>query len=124
MIHPYLAITMNQSNNTRKSLITLFISLVASLASSLCCLGPLLYLSFGISAAGLTHLSALSWLQLPMIIIATGTIILGFWRLYISSTPICEKRINRKILVWLYWLSMPVSLAMMSYPFVLPLFLE
>lgn len=114
----HLVITMSQSNSIKKGLITLFLTLLASITSSLCCLGPLLYLVFGVSAAGLTSIPALSWLQVPMIVIASGLLIQGFWRLYISPYPTCENKISRKVLIWLYWASVPVSLVMMAYPFV------
>ncbi|HEM7189220.1 TPA: hypothetical protein U2I61_003739 [Providencia rettgeri] len=115
---------MSQLNSTKKGLLTLLGALFASIASSFCCLGPLIYLAFGVSAAGFTNVPMLSWLQFPMMALAIGLIIRGFWRLYLSPYPICENIINRRTLVWLYWISVPLSLVMISYPFVLPWLLE
>lgn len=112
--------TMFLSSSVKGSVATLLAALLAAAASTLCCLGPLLYLVFGISAAGLTGIPALSWLQWPMIILAVGLMLRGFWRLYLSPRPVCVNVVSRRVLVWLYWLSLPLLLALMTYPYVLP----
>lgn len=112
--------TMSLSNSVKGSLATLLAALLAAAASTLCCLAPLLYLVFGISAAGLTGIPALSWLQFPMIVLSVGLLLRGFWRLYLSPRPVCVNVVSRRALLWLYWLSVPLLLAIMTYPYVLP----
>ncbi|MHA7845807.1 mercuric transporter MerT family protein [Serratia sp. D1N4] len=112
--------TMSLSNSLKGSVVTLLAALLAAAASTLCCLGPLLYLVFGISAAGLTGIPALSWLQLPMVVLSVGLMLRGFWRLYLSPRPVCVNVVSRRTLLWLYWLSVPLLLALMTYPYVLP----
>ncbi|TQI80879.1 mercuric ion transport protein [Serratia fonticola] len=116
--------TTSLSNSVKESVVTLVAALLAAAASTLCCLGPLLYLVFGISAAGLTGISAFSWLQWPMTALAIGLMVRGFWRLYLSPRPVCVNVVSRRTLLWLYWLSVPLVVVMITYPYVLPWLLE
>ena len=99
-------------------------AVLSAVASSLCCLGPLLYLVFGISAAGLTGLGRLSWIQVPMAALSLLFVGYGFRRLYFSSKPVCVGTLSRKKMCLLYWLSVPIILFFILYPVVFPLILE
>ncbi|RPH27771.1 hypothetical protein EHN07_10395 [Buttiauxella warmboldiae] len=112
--------TMSAPNSIKGGLVSLMAALAAAAASTLCCIGPLLYLVFGISAAGLTGIPTLPWLQIPLAAIALGLMIRGFWRLYLSPKPICTSIVSRRVLVGLYWLSVPLVLFLTTYPYVLP----
>lgn len=57
---------------------TLAAAAVTAVASSLCCIGPLIYLVFGVSAAGLSGVEKLGFLQYPMLILSTVLIVMGF----------------------------------------------
>lgn len=92
-------------------MLTLLAAVIAAGASTLCCIGPLLYLVFGISAAGLVGIPGASWLQIPMVIVALGLMARGFWRLHLSPKPVCVNVVSRRVLVWLYWLAVPLVLA-------------
>lgn len=116
--------TMSASSSIKGGLLTLLAALAAAAASTLCCVGPLLYLLFGISAAGLIGIPAFDWLQIPMVALSVGLMIRGFWRLYLSPRPICVNVVSRRTLVWLYWISVPLVLALITYPYVLPWLLE
>ena len=96
-------------------------SVATAVASSLCCIGPLVYLVFGVSAASLAGFSKMSRFQIPLMIVSIALIGYGFWRLYFSSKPICAGVISRTKLLWLYWLSVPAVLFFTLYPFLLPL---
>lgn len=113
---------MNTSapSSAKGPLVTLAAALTAALASSFCCIGPLLYLLFGVSAAGLTALPGLAWLQIPMIVLAVGLMARGFWRLYLSARPVCINLVSLRTLRVLYWLAVPLVLALVSWPYVLP----
>ena len=112
--------TTSAPNSNKGNLVTLLAALIAAGASTLCCIGPLLYLLFGISAAGLTGIPTLPWLQIPMVIVSLGLMVRGFWRLYLSPKPICTSVVSRRVLVLLYWLSVPLVLFLTTYPYVLP----
>ena len=99
-------------------------ALLSAIASSLCCLGPLIYLVFGLSAAGLTGLGRLSRLQVPLAALSLLFVGYGFWNLYFSSKPVCAGRLSRKKTLLIYWLSVPVILFFVLYPSMLPLILE
>ncbi|MDN5370182.1 MAG: mercuric ion transport protein [Shewanella sp.] len=103
---------------------TVATAVIAAVASSLCCIGPLLYLVFGISAASLSGVEQLTWLHYPMLLLSTGLIALGFWRLYFSRRPLCSGAFSRTKLLILYWLAVPLVLAFQLYPYVLPWILE
>nr|WP_249038183.1 hypothetical protein [Shewanella algidipiscicola] len=110
--------------NSKSFLATMATAVIAAVASSLCCIGPLVYLVFGASAASLSGMQSLGWLQMPMLLLSTGLILLGFWRLYFSSKPMCTGVISRNKLLLLYWLTIPIVLAFQLYPFILPWLFE
>jgi mercuric ion transport protein len=112
--------TLNRKNSNRGGIATLTAAVVTAAASSLCCIGPLIYLLFGVSAAGLSGIEKLGWLQIPMLIISTSLIVFGFWRLYFSRRPFCSARVSRSQMLVLYWLCVPIILFLQLYPFILP----
>ncbi|KFZ37491.1 membrane protein [Shewanella mangrovi] len=99
-------------------------AIVAAVASSLCCIGPLVYLVFGVSAASLSGLEQYTWLHYPMLLLSSALIIMGFWRLYFSKRPICTGRFSRTKMLVAYWITVPIVLAFQLYPYVLPWLLE
>ena len=108
----------NYSLNSPKKIIGFLAgALTTAIAATLCCIAPLLYLVFGISAAGLTGLSKLT-------IVSLGFTAFGTYRLFFSKKPLCTGIIQRKYLVTLYFVSLPMILLILTYPFVLPWVLE
>jgi len=99
-------------------------AVLSAAASSLCCLGPLLYLVFGLSASGLTGLGRLSWLRVPLAVLSFLVVGYGFRQLYFSSKPLCAGWFSLARLRLLYWLSVPVILFFVFYPELIPLILE
>lgn len=124
MSQKYLPMTTSQASSVKQLFATMTAAVIAAVASSLCCIAPLIYLVFGVSAAGLSGLSSLGWLQVPMLILSTGLILLGFWRLYFAKKPLCTGKFSRGQMLLIYWLSVPIVLAFQLYPFVLPWLLE
>lgn len=98
-------------------------AVTTAVASSLCCIAPLIYLIFGVSAASLSGLSKLTWLQWPMLVLSIGFMVTITYRLFFSKKPICSM-IQRKYLVILYFIFLPFVIFMLTYPFVLPWLLE
>jgi mercuric ion transport protein len=76
---------------------------------------------FGVTAASLTAFSKMSRFQVPLLIVSIALVGYSFWRLYFSSRALCTGIISRTKLLWLYWLSVPVILFFMLYPFFLPM---
>lgn len=115
----------NYSLNSSKKIIGFLAgAITTAIAATLCCIAPLLYLVFGISAAGLSGLSQLAWLQWPMTIISIGLTAFGTYRLFFSKKPLCTGIIQRKHLIILYIIALPIIIFMLTYPFVLPWMLE
>ncbi len=113
-----------QASSSKGLFATMASALVAAMASSLCCIGPLLYLLFGVSAAGLSGLAQLGWLQYPMLVLSSGLLIRGFWRLYLAKRPVCTERFSLTQMRVIYWLCLPLVVAFQLYPYLLPWILE
>ncbi|ABR74109.1 hypothetical protein CBG46_01585 [Actinobacillus succinogenes] len=96
----------------------------AAVASTLCCIAPLIYLVFGISSGWLVSLNELAFLQIPMLMISLGAFGYGFWLLNFSNKIICTKYLSRRTLQILYWIMAIVILFFLTYPYVLPYILE
>ncbi|QIW15319.1 hypothetical protein A4G20_02695 [Pasteurellaceae bacterium RH1A] len=99
-------------------------ALSAAVASTLCCIAPLIYLLFGVSSPWLMSLSELEFLQIPMLILSLATFGYGFWLLFFSNKIICSRYLSLRTLRVLYGLVAVVILFFLSYPYVLPWFLE
>ena len=84
----------------------------------------IVYLLFGISAAGFAGLSQLEFLRVPMILLSTGLMQRVFWRLYFSTRPWCTGRMTLGQMRLLFWLSLPVLLLVLFYPTVVAWYYE
>ena len=114
----------NNSTSSKGIIGFLAAAMTTAVASSLCCLAPLIYLVFGVSAASLSGLSKLTWLQWPMLGLSVIFVVLITHKLFLSKKPLCSGGLQRKHLIILYFLSLPLVIFMLSYPFVLPWLLE
>lgn len=110
--------------SSNKIIATLMAALSAAIASTLCCIAPLLYLLFGISSPWLMSLSELAWLQIPMTLLSLGMFAYGFWLLFFSKKIICTKYASRRTLMWLYLIVFVLILFFLLYPTLLPWILE
>ena len=99
-------------------------ALSAAVASTLCCIAPLVYLLFGVSSTWLISLGEYNYLRIPMLIVSLCAFTYGFWLLMFSKKIICSKYISRKKLVALYWIVFIVMLFFLTYPMLLPWILE
>ncbi len=115
---------MSQQNNAKGAGLTLLTAASAAVTAGLCCVGPLLYLLFGISAAGFAGLSQLEFLRVPMILLSSGLMLRVFWRLYFSTRPWCTGRMTLGHMRLLFWLSLPVLLLVLFYPTVVAWYFE
>ncbi|TCT17438.1 hypothetical protein [Bibersteinia trehalosi] len=110
--------------NSNNLITTLMAALSAAIASSLCCIAPLIYLLFGISSPWLMQLGKLTWLQIPMTVISLTIFAYGFWLLFFSKRIICSKYLSHRTLMWLYAAVFILILFFLLYPTFLPWILE
>ena len=107
---------------------SLLASLLAAIGASVCCVGPLVLLLLGIGGAWVANLTALEPLR-PWFIAATLLFLgLGFRHLYLQpqvcepgaacAEPIVVKR--QRLIFWVVALAL---LALLSVPWLAPLFL-
>ena len=107
---------------------SLIAGVLAAIGASVCCVGPLVLLALGIGGAWIAHLTALEPLR-PWFIAATFLFVgLAFRRLYFQQ-PACEPGdacarssvLKRQRLI--FWIVALVLLALLSVPWLAPLFL-
>lgn len=100
------------------------VALSAAIGSTLCCIGPLIYLIFGISSPYLMSLSEFAYLQIPMTILSLAIFGYGFWSLFFTKKIICTKYISRRTLMGLYAVVFVLILFFLLYPILLPWILD
>lgn len=115
---------MSQPNSAKSAGVTLLTAAATAVTAGLCCIGPLLYLLFGISAAGFAGLEKLEFLRIPMIVMSLGFIVRGGWRLWFSKRPWCTGRLTLGQMRVLYCLALLVILLVLFYPTVVAWFYE
>lgn len=99
-------------------------ALAAGLGAGLCCAGPLLYLLFGVSAAGLARLQAPEWVQALLAVVAVLSLAAVAWRLYGSKRRLCMPQAQRHRWHAMFWLTTIGVAVLLSYPWLLPLVLD
>ncbi|HEB0853636.1 MULTISPECIES: mercuric transporter MerT family protein [Citrobacter] len=115
---------MSQQNNAKGAGLTLLTAAVAAVTAGLCCVGPLLYLLFGISAASFTVFARFEFLRLPLILLTLGLLLRLFWRLYFSKRLWCTGWLTLKQTRILYWCALIVILPVLFYPTLVAWFYE
>lgn len=92
----------------------------AAVASTLCCIAPLVYLVFGVSSSWLVALGKWQFLQLPMLLASLAALGYGFWLVAFSGRILCTRYFSRRTLAVLYGVMLLVTLFFLLYPYVLP----
>jgi len=105
---------------------TIFGSIGAALAAAVCCLGPLLLVSFGVTGAWIGSLSAFEPYRLVFMVVATGFLGIGFYRVYGRSTQQecaegaeCEAPVASRTNQAALWVSAAVVVALFASPYFL-----
>jgi len=111
---------MSLKSSNKSFWIAVATALSAAVASTLCCIAPLIYLLFGVSSTWLIGFGEYDYLRIPMLIISLCAFAYGFWLLMFSKRIICSKYISRKKLIVLYWVVFIVMLFFLTYPTLLP----
>ncbi len=100
--------------------------LLAGIGASACCVGPLLLLSLGIGGAWIGHLTALERYRPIFIALAVLFIGLAFRKLYLvpqtCAADNCVADRTRHMQRILFWVFVPLSLASIASPWILPIF--
>jgi mercuric ion transport protein len=109
----------------RKELVSSLGSLVPSFLVSTCCLGPTLYVLFGVSVGGLSIFAPLESYRPLFMLVATGLLGHAFYHLYIRppqfdciENGLSALRTSRV----LFWVASVVFVVAVLYPLVLPHF--
>lgn len=96
-------------------------AIVAAVVASLCCVGPLVLLAFGISGAWLGTLTHLPLLRPLGMIVTLLCLSLAFWRLYVMPKrcgveTACAKPALLHIQRIIFWLVTIVLLLLLTFP--------
>jgi mercuric ion transport protein len=105
--------------------------LFSALASTLCCIVPLLLFLLGIGGAWLANLSALGPYRIYFLILAIVSVGIGFWNVYKKPKPedcppgsYCAVPGSNTLNKIMLWIAMVVIGFVIAYPYVLPLVLD
>ncbi|AYL61969.1 mercuric transporter MerT family protein [Citrobacter youngae] len=115
---------MSQQNNAKGAGLTLLTAAAAAVTAGLCCVGPLLYLLFGISAASFAVFTQFEFLRVPLMLLSLGLLLRVFWRLYFSKKLWCSGWLSLKQARVLYWCALALILPVLFYPTILAWFYE
>ncbi|WP_447510522.1 mercuric transporter MerT family protein [Citrobacter gillenii] len=115
---------MSQQNNAKGAGLTLLTAAAAAVTAGLCCVGPLLYLLFGISAAGFAVFIQAEFLRIPLMVLTLGLLLRVFWRLYFSKRLWCTGRLTLTQMRVLYWFAVALILPVLFYPTLVAWFYE
>jgi mercuric ion transport protein len=115
---------MRSSLNTKLALAG---GVLAGIGASACCVGPLLLVSLGVGGAWISHLTALEPYRPAFIVLTVLFLGLAFRKLYLVPQT-CAKEDNcvadrtRHVQRIFFWILVPVSVALVASPWVLPIF--
>ncbi|EMF0718113.1 hypothetical protein V2E67_002290 [Citrobacter freundii] len=115
---------MSQQNNAKGAGLTLLTAAAAAVTAGLCCVGPLLYLLFGISAASFTVFTRVEFLRLPLMVLTLGLLLQVFWRLYFSKRLWCSRWLTLTQMRIFYWCALALILPVLFYPTLVAWFYE
>lgn len=85
---------MSPQNNAKGAGLTLLTAAAAAVTAGLCCIGPLLYLLFGISAASFAVFTRFEFLRMPLMLLSTGLIAAGLLAALFFQTVVVLRMAN------------------------------
>jgi mercuric ion transport protein len=100
---------------------------LSGIGASACCVGPLLFLSLGISGAWIAHLTALEPYRPVFIALTILSLGLAYRRLFLTPQGCavegsCVSDRTRKVQRILFWVLAPGTLLLVATPWILPFF--
>lgn len=110
-------------------------AVLAAIGASACCVGPLLLISLGIGGAWMSALTSMGTVRPIFIELSLIFIGLGYRKLYLlpenckegntsATAPSCalpEVKHNQRLI---FWIGSTLSLLLLTFPWVAPLFME
>jgi mercuric ion transport protein len=98
--------------------------LMAGIGASVCCVGPLLLLSLGISGAWISHLTVVESYRPFLIALAVVFLGLAFRKLYLVPQNCltgdeCIAKRKRSLQRILFWVLAPITLGLIASPWIL-----
>lgn len=118
-----------QRSETTLSKGTLFAGVIAGIAASACCLGPLVLLMLGISGSWISNLTAMEPYRPIFIGITLLFLGLAFRKLYFvpqncTVDTLCAQPHNLRKQRTIFWLVTAVVAAMIAFPWYTPLLMD
>ena len=107
----------NQMMSTHQTRWSLAGAVTASIAASICCLGPLLAVALGVGGAWTSRISALEPYRPVSIGAMLAFLMLAFYREY---RTLCAEGCSRRTSQVALWIVSPLALAMLAVPYVTP----
>jgi mercuric ion transport protein len=107
--------------------ISLVAGLLAGIATSLCCAGPLILMSLGFSGAWISNLVALKPYRPVFIVLAVAALITAHSLIYKQTSEVCEEGKVcaeppvKRVYKGLFWSVALVVLASIASPYVIPI---
>ena len=100
---------------------SLVAAVIAAVAASLCCVGPLVLLTLGIGGAWISTLTHLEFLRPYGIAITFLLLGLVFWKLYItpkscSADKVCGTPKGSRVYRVVFWLVTIIIVALLAFP--------
>ncbi len=119
----------SKQNQAGKKFIWLNIgALLAAIGASVCCVGPLLFLSLGVGGAWISTLTSMEAVRPLFFSIALLMIWMGFMRLYLSENDckdgkICALDRNTRNQRVIFWIVSAGILMLLTFPWYAPYFM-
>ena len=109
---------------------TTWLSALAALAMTSCCILPLLLVSLGVTGVFIGQMTALYQYKWITFSIASVFLAYGFWKAYrpvadeTCADGTCARPLNRRLMRSILWVSLVVVIVALIFPYVSPYFLK
>lgn len=114
----------------RKGWASTWLSALAALAMTSCCILPLVLVSLGVTGVFIGQMTALYQYKWITFTIAALFLAYGFWKAYRPVTTetcadgTCARPLNRGLMRSILWVSLVVVIVALIFPYVSPYFLK
>lgn len=106
---------------------SIFLAIVASVAASICCVGPLVLITLGISGAWISTLTQFEVIRPIAISVTVLFVSFAFYKIYkqpksCDSEKVCSKEGYKKANKTILWIAVLIIGLLISFPWYAPLF--
>ena len=119
---------MSKDINPQHNNLPMAAGILAALGASLCCVGPFVLLTLGISGAWISNLTLLEPLQPIFVVTVLGLFSWAGWKIYRPvqvcepGTPCAKPQVRRRRQI-IFWLAALVALMLVTSQYWIPLFI-